>query len=832
MPRERPAGDPACSATWQRRGFWRAVGVSLVALATTTGAAAAPGEKSIAPWGFENLEIYRASDSAACVRPADLDGDGRLDLAFAYNSDTSIRLLLQTTGKQPVVAGDGDGGNGAAAKDENAELNDIQFDRRFETVKIYTEKEVRALDVGDLDGDRKPDLAFYGDPPELVVIYQSGEWGSKQVKFPITDGTPSTGALRVRDVDADGRLDIVLLGKGKTYIIRQNASGALGSPEILYNAYADATSIEVVDVDDNGEVDLVTFVPRSKSPVIVRFQHGRVFGSESRYTMSTLRDAIFADLDGQGSPELVTVQGNTRRVLGYRWGQVESARKSYITEPRLFSFRQDRSAPKRNHAVGDVDGDGRTDIVVTYGDAAEADVLLQRDGGLARPVGSPTLSDVRGAAIGNFDGDERPEVAFVSGDEKVIGLSSWLESGRLSIPRTFPTFPGTESEPVLIQRCALPSWFEAGRGHDAFFVVARGVESKKYSLALVRIGAENKLVVIANTELDARAQPSGLRILDINGDGLLDCALFVPYESPRIIPLEKRDADSGPQLAFGNDLAKHSEFGAGQIARADATTLTSARFPIGRGDDAGADATPRDDILVCSKTHARALRLDPSGRLEILEQFSVARAGANLAGVTALDLDDDADLEVVVFDEAAGMLDVLDRGERGIYGVASSIELPGFKLQGFERLDLDGDGALDLVMVGDKALAVFERGRDEMGFVEFASYDPGGDDDEGVKRFGQPATLCHGDLNADGRREVIFATQPKYYLSTLAPEGGGKLAGKLDVPFRFQIFEEKSYMRSGLGYGPREMTVADVSGDGKDDLVMLIHDRLLLYIQE
>ena len=95
-----------------------------------------------------------------------------------------------------------------------------------------------------------------------------------------------------------------------------------------------------------------------------------------------------------------------------------------------------------------------------------------------------------------------------------------------------------------------------------------------------------------------------------------------------------------------------------------------------------------------------------------------------------------------------------------------------------------------------------------------------------------PEELCAGDLNNDGQLDILMTTQPKYYLNILRATDGGRIQGNLESVFRFQIFEEKSFMRGGLSYGPREMEVADLTGDGKDDLVMLIHDRLLLYVQD
>jgi len=47
------------------------------------------------------------------------------------------------------------------------------------------------------------------------------------------------------------------------------------------------------------------------------------------------------------------------------------------------------------------------------------------------------------------------------------------------------------------------------------------------------------------------------------------------------------------------------------------------------------------------------------------------------------------------------------------------------------------------------------------------------------------------------------------------------------------VFEAKSFRgRSGDAAEPREAVVADFTGDGKNDLAVLVHDRILVYPQE
>ena len=53
---------------------------------------------------------------------------------------------------------------------------------------------------------------------------------------------------------------------------------------------------------------------------------------------------------------------------------------------------------------------------------------------------------------------------------------------------------------------------------------------------------------------------------------------------------------------------------------------------------------------------------------------------------------------------------------------------------------------------------------------------------------------------------------------------------------RFKLFEKKSYRSKKRSGGkssaePRELKIADVTNDGKNDLVTVIHDRIIIYPQ-
>ncbi len=50
---------------------------------------------------------------------------------------------------------------------------------------------------------------------------------------------------------------------------------------------------------------------------------------------------------------------------------------------------------------------------------------------------------------------------------------------------------------------------------------------------------------------------------------------------------------------------------------------------------------------------------------------------------------------------------------------------------------------------------------------------------------------------------------------------------------RWQVFEQHTFRGATAALPePREALVADVTGDGKKDLIVLVHDRILVYPQE
>ena len=86
-----------------------------------------------------------------------------------------------------------------------------------------------------------------------------------------------------------------------------------------------------------------------------------------------------------------------------------------------------------------------------------------------------------------------------------------------------------------------------------------------------------------------------------------------------------------------------------------------------------------------------------------------------------------------------------------------------------------------------------------------------------------------GDLTGAGRKQIIFMESAKNHIDLVQFDANHKL-----VPGdRWRVFEQHTFRAAQNAIPePREATVADVTGDGKNDLIVLVHDRILVYPQE
>lgn len=728
-----------------------------------------------APFGFSGIELFKAGTQAKCLITADFNGDGRTDFALANNERSRIEIFLQ---KSPAEL--------AAPPDKPAhydDVNEIRDDARFRKVTIPLESTVHAMIAVDLESDGKPELVVRGTPSRLTVWKQreADQWTAHQ-KLKIKQGQGPRQSLLATDLNGDGRPDLIMLEKEAIKLFLQNEAGRLQPPETFPTALRDATGVDLVK-PDKGTPALVLIRLGNDNGVAVRPLLGKSLGPEWIFRTGKLKSAYLPPNAERVS--VIAVMSVSDRL--HRKSIRVAANDDLVFETPISLYPQppERGVKERGVTAGDVDGDGLTDVVVSRPSASHLCVYVQDKAGFFHaPRTSSTFADTIASQIGDFNGDGKTDVLVVSSEEQVVGLATW-EGDRL----TFPVrIAGITDKPLAALAIALDK-------PDQLDLAVVTEKDRKYALQVVS-GFKGEARTV---KLDfLKRKPTRLLAVDIDGDGDRDLAVVTDRDDLGLVLNE----GGGKLTALGSEA-----FGGRWLLKdVDARTFTVTSLADGR-----------EAILVAKKTLGRAVALDANRKLVIVEQFG-AGENTKLIGVAR------SGDEMVVVDETAGELLVLRKTE-GEWKRVQTIELPSAIVRRVQAAAFRPDGATDLLLTEKSGFIVVRRGQRETKLESDWSY-------ESEVKEARLWRVAQGDLNHDGKPDLAVTDNEKRALEILLPPTGGEQkTGAVKRALRFEIFEEQSGYRRRSNT-VREMLIADVTGDRKDDLLFLLHDRVVLYPQE
>lgn len=778
----------------------------LLALPATLPARAAnddPGATN--RFGFTGPEIFPIENGVMFLRSADLDADGRNDLVVVNNARSKIALLYNQTGLT----------NAPVRKTVNGrrDVNELPPDARFRSESISSEKRISSLVVDDLNGDKRPDLAYFGEPKELVVQFNEGtnSWSTPK-RFDLGDGLLDANALASGDINGDGRNDLLLLAEKHIHILHQKPDHSLGDPEkVPYTGTVKA--VQVLDVDGDGRNDLLLVNWDNPNPFRFRRQDASgQLGPEIHLTQAPVRSYWSDDLDGDRKTEFITIAAKSGRaaVANVRRKPAEEAAGPLVDGQ--FSVlplpRTDKS--RRGLTWADVTGDGRRDLLVADPEGGQLVVYGQQaDGTLAAPRTFPAFSGVTDIAAIDWNRDGVAEVFLLSPDEKQIGLAAVEKSGRIA----FPTPVNLPGRPLTMTTGEL----EPGRPVLAVITERddkRTTDGKSESVTvreLIVVGPDLK----PRTQLLAesfKGSPGSIAFHDADHDGRADLVLLTPYEKIKILR----------RLAEPKDGKEFEE--------------VDVNPPGGASDNpwmalADADGDGRNELLLAQKNFVRAVVLQgtpgdaASWNFTVRDQINGASSSSRIVGAAALPLPNSKSPALFLLDADRKALTVCTRNASGVWQAGKNLPLPVTDFNALAPVELQAtNGSPNTVAFHGLNGVAWKRFSGEVWEMgELDGY-------ETPIKDGFLHDVISGDLNQDGRRDLVFLETTKAYVDLVTFEAPHQL-----VPAtRWQVFEERTFRqrRSMESPEPREALVIDLTCDGRPDLTLLVHDRILVYPQE
>lgn len=728
-------------------------------------------------------DILRLNFDTRSLVASDVDGDGLTDLAVIDNQEGGIQICLQLApGQEPRQR----------RRVVRNRWEPVIEDARFDRVPVPIGLRLFDLAVADFNGDGRRDLAFTAEPGGLYVRFQDEQGDfEKERRFDIAEPNQNGTALLATDLDGDGRADLVMAARRHIHIYRQGADGELQSSETLTLVDELSAAIQAHDVNGDQRPDLVYLAPQGTYALRVRLQEadGR-FGPERSFRLGGAITVLARVRGGPDQPvSYAFVRDQPRRV---ELLQFREAGPDAPPRPLVFPSRPGARVPA-SHAIGDFNGDGRRDVAVADPEGAQVLVYLQEtDGTLASARRFPSFADIRSLAAADWNGDGRDDLFVVSVREQAAGVSLAQPDGRLGFPRAL----GVTGKPACVAAGDLD-----GDGIPEAVVATE--EGGRRSLQVMRSERASGLpafepLVIAGTRTDPKA------IQVIHGRGTRpDLALFFNFEPVRIV------LNDGAAL-------KDAPAGAG-LRRGAREGIEPAGFIPTDFDGDG-----RDEFLAAGTGFARLLRIGDDGAVDVVEQFN-ARDGANeLQAAFAADIDGDGTREVVLVPRKGDALEVLSRGEDGTYAFDSVLEVGEIDLVDVRVLALGAERRDDVLLFGRDRFWLLSRGATGLTTEIVGSYET---DLDGIFATDVEA----GDLRGEGRDLLVVLDQQRNVVEFAVPDGD------LWRPLsHFVVFERDPHSQNPRAQGsgePRQTVLADVTGDGRTDLVLLVHDRVLVYPQ-
>ena len=270
----------------------------------------------------------------------------------------------------------------------------------------------RNLAVADINNDGNADIVTANQAGNSVGVLLGNGNGTFQVSTTYSAGSISNPYdVAVADVNADGKLDVLTANNttNSAGVLLGNGNGTF-QPVVTYaTGVADGrpTAIAVADVTGDGKPDLVTANQFGYNITVFAGTGTGTFRAPASYAFgpnAAPLDVTVTDLNADGRPDLVMANAGSNTVallMGQGGG-------GFLPGP--YAVGPGASFTPFGVAAGDVNGDGRPDVVTANSVNSTVSVLLNQGGSLGAATSFQNSGSPANIVVADINGDGRADL--------------------------------------------------------------------------------------------------------------------------------------------------------------------------------------------------------------------------------------------------------------------------------------------------------------------------------------------------------------------------------------------------------------------------------------
>jgi len=709
---------------------------------------------------FQTQQSYAVGAGAASLAVADLNGDGKLDLIVSGVGLSALNAMS-------ILLGNGNG----------TFQNQIAYFLDGSPVSIV---------AADLNGDGRTDLAVVDQLGNSLGILLGNGNGTFAAEQTLAVGTKPL-AIAASDLNGDGKVDLIVANahSDTVGVLLGNGDGTF-KPQQTFPTGVFPRSLAVVDLEGDGRPDLVLANQNSNNLSILRGNGDGTFAPQQFLYGSVPESVSAGDLNGDGRTEIVAAEsGGSTTVLslfprnrdGSFVGQTYTISATVLSINRSIPTTPVTGATSVSFAValsGTVTGVAPWDFgALTSGDVSVGGPITVSGSGSSYAV---TVNGIRGSGTLQLELVDNDTITGSGAPLGGAGIGNGSFVGQsYTILQTYPAIPS-------INRLSPPQGSTSAS--TVQFAVNFSEPVTGVAAADFAVAAGGNTIYSGPVTVNGTGASYTVTVSGVSGSGTLGLNL-VDNESIRDSvgnPLQ-----SGGAISFSEQPSISMGANPYSLAFADVNG-------DGKPDLIAADAV--DGII-----NVRLGNADGT-----FQPAQTSAAGLNPGHIALADLNGDGHADLIALDFGnVGTLTVLMGNGNGTFQ-APQTYAAGPVPVALAVADLNGDGRPDVVVLNTGNMFSFVNSVSVLLNNGDGTFHPRQAYDTGY----QPGAIAVGDVNGDGIPDVIVANS-----------GNGQklgntisiLTGNGDGTFQLQ----RTIATVSL---PDSVVFADVNGDGRPDLIV------------